>query len=135
MERFYIGQSAQRARTVTGEDIRQFAQITGDSNPVHLDADYAAGTRFGGCIAHGVLSAGLVSAVLGMDLPGPGSIYLGQQLKFLRPVYPGDTVTARVTITRLDGEKRRAVLDTVCINQKGEQVLAGEATMLLPPEE
>ncbi|MBQ9973438.1 MAG: MaoC family dehydratase [Oscillospiraceae bacterium] len=135
MERYYIGQSAQAAKTISESDIYLFAGITGDMNPVHVNQQYASQTRFEGRIAHGILSAGLISAVLGMQLPGPGSVYLGQQLKFLRPVYPGDTVTARATITHIDREKNRAVLSTVCTNQRGEEVVAGEATMLLPREE
>ena len=129
-----MGQTACTAKTITESDIYQFAGITGDMNPMHINAQYAEASRFGGRIAHGMLSAGLISAVLGMQLPGPGSIYLGQQLKFLAPVYPGDTVTARVTITDIDREKNRAVLDTECINQKGVKVIAGQATMLLPPQ-
>lgn len=132
METFYVGKSARIAKTISESDVYLFAGITGDMNPMHINAQYAQNTRFQGRIAHGMLCAGLISAVLGMQLPGPGCIYLGQQLKFVRPVYMGDTVTAEVTISSIDWTKNRAVLATVCTNQKDEIVVTGEATMLLP---
>lgn len=135
MERYYIGQSACTAKTISETDVYLFAGITGDMNPMHVNAPYASGSLFGNRVAHGMLSAGLISAVLGMQLPGPGSVYLGQQLKFVRPVYLGDTITAQATITDIDREKNRAVLSTLCTNQKGEVVVTGEATMLLPAED
>ena len=132
METFYVGQSARTAKTISESDVYLFAGITGDMNPMHINVQHAKDTRFQNRIAHGILSAGLISAVLGMQLPGPGCIYLGQQLKFLRPVYIGDTITAEATITAIDREKNRVVLSTVCTNQKDEAVITGEATMLLP---
>jgi len=132
MDSFYVGQSARTAKTISESDVYLFAGISGDMNPMHVNAQHAEGTRFRGRIAHGILSAGLISAVLGMQLPGPGCIYMGQQLKFLRPVYIGDTITAEATISAIDWTKNRVVLSTVCTNQKDEVVITGEATMLLP---
>ena len=125
-----LGQSAEYSKTVTDEDVRLFARITGDFNPVHVDEEAAAKTRFGGRIAHGMLSAGLVSAAIANRLPGPGSIYLGQTLRFTAPVRLDDTITVRLTITELLS-KKRVKLSTVCQNQKGETVLEGEATILM----
>ena len=125
-----LGQSAEYSKTVTDEDVRLFARITGDFNPVHVDEEAAAKTRFGGRIAHGMLSAGLVSAAIANRLPGPGSIYLGQTLRFTAPVRLDDTITVRLTITELLS-KKRVKLSTVCQNQNGETVLEGEATILM----
>jgi 3-hydroxybutyryl-CoA dehydratase len=125
-----VGQSAEYSKTVTDEDVRSFARVTGDFNPVHVDEEAAAKSRFGGRIAHGMLSAGLVSAAIANRLPGPGSIYLGQTLRFTAPVRLGDTVTVRLTITELLS-KKRVKLSTVCQNQNGETVLEGEATILM----
>lgn len=133
-EELSVGMSAERARTVTAEDVRRYAEVTGDFNPVHVDAEAAARSRFGGLIAHGMLSAGYVSAVLGMELPGPGSIYIAQTLKFTRPVKPGDTVTARVEVIEVIAARRRVRLATTCRNQHGEPVLEGEATILVPED-
>lgn len=133
-EELSVGMSAERARTVTADDVRRFAEVTGDFNPVHVDAEAAAKSRFGGLIAHGMLSAGYVSAVLGMELPGPGAIYLAQSLKFTRPVKPGDTITARVEVIELIAARRRVRLATSCRNQLGEPVLEGEATVLVPED-
>lgn len=129
-----VGMSAERARTVSQDDINAYAALTGDNNPVHLDAEAAAKSRFGGIIAHGMLSAGFISAVLGMELPGPGTIYIGQTIRFTKPVRPGDTVTVRVEITEIVEGKRRVKLATTCRNQHGETVLDGEATTLMPEE-
>ncbi|MBM3524693.1 MAG: MaoC family dehydratase [Alphaproteobacteria bacterium] len=126
-----IGQSASFAKTVTEADIVLFAGVSGDTNPVHLDADYAAGTLFKGRIAHGMLSAGFISTVLGTRLPGPGTIYLGQTLRFKAPVRIGDTVTATVEVATLDAEKKRAVLKTTC-TVAGKPVIEGEATVMVP---
>ncbi len=127
----HVGQSATLARTVTAADIVQFAAVTGDANPVHLDEAYARTTPFGGRIAHGMLSAAFISAVLGMQLPGPGTIYLSQTLKFRAPVRPGDTVQTTVTVRELIADKNRVVLDAVCA--VGELVvLQGEAVVLAP---
>ena len=122
-----VGQTAEFSKTVTEEDIRHFADATGDLNPVHLDEAHASRTRFGGRIAHGLLSAGFISACIAMRLPGPGSIYLSQSLRFLRPVRIGDTVTARVGVAELVPAKRRVRLTTQCRNQRGELVIDGEA--------
>ncbi len=133
-EELAIGMSAERARPVTAEDVLRYAEITGDFNPVHVDAEAAARSRFGGLIAHGMLSAGYVSAVLGKDLPGPGAIYVAQTLKFTRPVKPGDTITARVEVLEVITARRRVRLATTCRNQHGEPVLEGEATVLVPED-
>ncbi len=133
-EELAVGMSAERSRTVTAEDVLRYAQITGDFNPVHVDAVAAAQSRFGERIAHGMLTAGYVSAVLGMDLPGPGAIYLGQSMKFTRPVKLGDTVTARAEVIEIVEAKRRVRFATTCRNQRGETVLEGEATILMPEE-
>ncbi|MBS0544760.1 MAG: MaoC family dehydratase, partial [Proteobacteria bacterium] len=106
--------SAALSKTVSEADILMFAGVSGDTNPVHLDGEFAASTMFGGRIAHGMLSAALISAVFGTRLPGPGCIYLSQTLKFKAPVKIGDTVVARVTVKELKPEKRRAVFSTVC---------------------
>ena len=126
-----VGDTATLTKTITDEDIRAFAALTGDHNPIHLDDEYAATTRFGRRIAHGMLSASLISAVLANELPGRGSVYLSQSLKFLAPVYPGDTVTARVTITKIREDKPIVTLETVCCNQRDEQLLIGEAVVLI----
>jgi 3-hydroxybutyryl-CoA dehydratase len=128
------GVTAEMSKTITETDVTLFAGITGDFNPVHIDAVAAARSRFGGRVAHGMLSAGLISAVLGMKLPGPGSIYLSQSLKFTRPVRIGDTVTAQVSVASVNTEKRRVTLTTVCRNQDGETVLEGDALVLVPLE-
>jgi 3-hydroxybutyryl-CoA dehydratase len=126
-----VGQSEERTYTVTDETIRKFADVSGDDNPVHLDENFAAGTQFGGRIAHGMLSAGFISAVIGTRLPGPGCIYLSQSLRFRRPVKIGDEVTARATITGLDPERSRATMETVCL-VGGKTVIEGEALVLVP---
>ena len=126
-----VGQSDSVTTTITETDDYLFAGITGDLNPAHVNETYAAGTRFKHRIAHGMLSAGLISAVLGTQLPGPGSIYMSQSLKFLAPVYLGDTITATATIKELIPEKNRAVLTTEVVNQEGKVVTAGEAMLLL----
>ncbi|SRR6266581_932678 len=131
VEELAPGMSASFSKTITEADIVLFAGVTGDINAIHLDAVYAASTPFGGRIAHGMLSAGLISATLANRLPGPGTIYLGQTLAFRAPVRPGDTVTATVTVKSIVMEKRRVVLDTVC--RVGDTVvIEGEATMLAP---
>ena len=126
-----IGMSASTSKTITDADIVLFSGISMDTNPAHLDEEYAKKTQFGGRIAHGMLSAGLISAVLGNKLPGPGTIYLGQTLKFRAPVRAGDTVTATVTVKEINLEKNRAVLETVCkVGDTG--VIEGEATTMPP---
>ena len=127
-----VGQSASFTKTITESDVYTFAGLSGDLNPAHINEEYAKGTRFGGRIAHGMLSARLISAVIGMQLPGPGTIYMGQTLKFLSPVRIGDTVTATVKVTSIDEQRRRAVLETTCTNQEGTFLISGEAKVLLP---
>ena len=129
-----VGQAATMERTVTDGDVVAYAGITGDDNPVHLDEAAGARSRFGGRVAHGMLSAGYISAAIGTRLPGPGSIYLGQTLKFTAPVRIGDTVTTRVEVLELVPEKRRVKLATRCANQRGETVVEGEATVLVPED-
>ena len=131
LEDLSVGQSAELVRTVTEADITAFAQVTGDTNPVHLDADYAATTALGERIAHGMLSAGYISAVLGTSLPGPGAVYLSQALAFKRPVKIGAEVVARVTVTAIDEAKARVTLDTSCL-VNGKAVVGGEAVVLVP---
>lgn len=131
IEELKIGQSASTSKTITEADVVLFAGVSTDFNPAHMDEEYAKTTQFGGRIAHGMLSAGLISAVLGTKLPGPGTIYLGQTLKFRAPVHIGDTVTATVTVKELVVEKNRVVLETVC-TVAGKVVIEGEATMMPP---
>ncbi len=134
MQEWNEGDSASISKQITETDVQTFSSISLDTNPVHLDADYARQTRFGKKIAHGLLVGGLVSAVIGTKIPGPGAIYVGQTFRFLRPVFLGDTVTATATIARYDKEKGRMTLATVCRNQGGEEVLAGEAEIRYRPE-
>ncbi len=125
-----VGDSASRTLTIDDHVVRGFADITGDTNPVHLDEAYAATTRFGRRIAHGMIAAGLISATLANDLPGPGTVYLGQTLKFKAPVFLDDTVTATVEVVGVRNDKPIATLSTVCTNQDGEVVLEGEAVVM-----
>lgn len=134
LEELSVGQSDELTKTVTEKDIASFAEVTGDNNPVHLDAAYAAATPFKTRIAHGMLSAGYISAVIGTKLPGPGAIYIGQALRFKRPVKIGDVVTAKATITAIDAEKARVTLETVC-TVDGKPVVEGEATIMVPRRE
>jgi 3-hydroxybutyryl-CoA dehydratase len=127
-----VGERATRTRTISEEDIMLFAQISGDHNPIHLDEEYAAQSFFGKRIVHGSLVASLISAVLGNDLPGHGSIYLGQTLKFVAPVHIGDTITVSVETIAVRTEKRLVTLHTECVNQDGKAVLVGEATIKYP---
>ena len=126
-----VGQTATIAKTITEADILMFAAVSMDTNPVHLDAEAAAASMFKERIAHGMLSAGLISAVLGTRLPGPGTIYLGQTLKFRAPVKIGQTVTATVEVTSIDAEKKRATLKTTC-TVGGKPVIEGEAQVMVP---
>jgi len=127
-----VGDSAQFSKTVSETDVYLFAGITGDFNPAHVDEEYAKKTYFGTRIAHGLLSAGFISAVLGTRLPGPGAVYLRQELTFLGAVKIGDTITARVEVTEIDTVKGRVKLLTSCDNQEGKRVLTGEA-LVSPP--
>ncbi|MFL6282448.1 MAG: MaoC family dehydratase [Pyrinomonadaceae bacterium] len=129
---FNIGDAAEVSKTITDEDVRAFAELTGDRNPVHLDEEYASTTRFGRRIAHGMLGASLISTVLASKLPGAGSVYLSQTLRFNAPVYLEDTVTARVTVKHVREDKPVITLETVCVNQRGERVVEGEAVVLVP---
>ena len=126
-----VGQSAAYARTVTEADILMFAGVSGDYNPVHTDEIFATKVAFGGRIAHGMLSAGFISTVLGTKLPGPGTIYLSQTLKFKAPVKIGDTVVTRCTIKELNAEKRKVKFDTIC-TVRGKAVVEGEADIMVP---
>lgn len=126
-----VGRTDEYSKTVTESDILVFAGVSGDTNPVHLNHEFASETMFEGCIAHGMLTASFISTVIGTKLPGPGCIYVAQSLKFKAPVKAGDTVTARVTITELVPEKRFAVMKTQCI-VRDKVVLDGEATIMVP---
>jgi 3-hydroxybutyryl-CoA dehydratase len=129
-----IGATASRIKTFTDEDVRGFAQVSGDTNPVHLDDTYAATTRFGRRLVHGMLTASLISAALANDLPGEGTIYMSQTLQFKAPVFIGDTITATVEVIQFREDRRIATLATTCTNQAGQVVLTGEAVVLAPPE-
>ena len=129
-----LGSHATFSKTVTETDVVMYAGITGDFNPVHVDAVEAAKSRFGGRIAHGMLSAGFISACIAMRLPGPGAIYLSQSLRFTRPVRIGDTITARVEVAEWNASKRHARLTTICHNQDGKLVIEGEALVMVPDD-
>lgn len=129
-----VGDSAEITKTIDQSDIDAFARVTGDHNPVHLDEEFAKTTRFRRRIAHGMLTASLISAVLANKLPGEGSVYLGQTLQFVAPVFPGDEVTARVTVKEIREDKPIVKLETICVNQRGEVVVRGEATVLAADE-
>jgi 3-hydroxybutyryl-CoA dehydratase len=130
-----VGDSAQISKTITETDINDFARVTGDFNPVHLDQAYAEKTMFKGRIAHGLFSVGLLSTVLGNILPGHGTIYLSQEAKFLAPVRIGDTIMAKVEVIELNLEKNRAKLRTTCMNQDGKIVVDGIAWAMPPKKE
>lgn len=127
-----IGDSGSVAKTVTETDVYLFAGITGDFNPAHVNEQEANKGMFKGRIAHGIIGAGFISAVLAMQIPGPGTIYLGQELKFSKPVRIGDTITATCTVAELKPEKNIAKLETVCTNQNGDVVISGMATVMPP---
>ncbi|MEN9879620.1 MAG: hypothetical protein RIQ55_266 [Pseudomonadota bacterium] len=131
IDQLQVGMTRSYAKTITETDIILFAAASGDINSVHLNQEYAEKTPFGGRIAHGILTAGVISACIANKLPGIGTVYLGQTLKFKAPVRPGDTVTAIVTVKSLDAEKNRVVLETVC-QVAGKTVLEGEATVMAP---
>lgn len=126
------GDSARLSKTIMEPDIIGFAELTGDRNPVHLDPDFAATTIFGQRVAHGIMAAALISAVLGTRLPGPGAVYLSQTLRFLKPVFIGDTITARVKVREVFTEKKRVVVATSCINQHDDTIAEGESVLLIP---
>ena len=127
-----VGDRAEFTKTITETDVVLFAGITGDFNPAHVNQVWAEGTRFRGRIAHGMLSVGILSAVLGMYLPGPGTIYLSQELRFLAPVHIGDTITAQAEVQELAKEKNRVRLRTTCQNQDGTVVVDGTAWVMPP---
>jgi 3-hydroxybutyryl-CoA dehydratase len=131
IEDIEIGMSRSLLKQVSDRDIELFAEVSTDRNPVHLDDAYALDTIFEGRIAHGMLTAGLISAVIGEQLPGHGTVYLGQTLKFLAPVRPGDMVEAVVRVTDMEIGKRRVTMDTWC-SVEGKKVLRGEAVVLAP---
>ena len=129
-----VGSSARLLRTVTLEDIQAFAAVSGDINPAHLNPEYADATMFHGVIAHGMLGAALISALFGTQFPGPGTIYLGQELKFTKPVRIGDTLTVLATVSEKDDEKKRVKMSCLVTNQKGETVLKGDANLMPPTQ-
>jgi phosphate butyryltransferase len=129
-----IGDSASLSRTVSLKDVQLFAFLSGDVNPAHLDPDYAKTDIFHRVIVHGLWGAGLISAVLGVELPGPGTVYLDQTLKFSRPVDIGDTITATATVSEKHPDRHILHLACVCANQRGEVVISGEAVVLAPTE-
>lgn len=131
LDELTIGESATLSKTFTESEVRAFAEVSTDTNPVHLDEAYAASTQFGTRIVHGMLTASLFSALLGNQLPGPGTVYLGQSLRFRRPVKLGDTVDATVTVKSVDKDKNRVELECVCC-VGGKPVLLGDATVMAP---
>ncbi len=133
IDRLQVGDAAEFAKTVTETDIYLYAGITGDFNPAHVNEAYAKNTFFKTRIAHGMLTAGFISAIIANQLPGPGTIYLKQDLSFLAPVHIGDTITARVEILELNVEKNRVRMKTTCVNQDGVTVLHGEG-LVSPPK-
>ncbi len=134
LEQIEVGMTASFAKTITDADILMYAGVSGDTNPVHLNEEFACGTAFKGRIAHGMLTASLISTALGTKLPGPGCVYLSQSMKFLVPVRAGETVRAHVTVREIERDKRRVTMDTVC-RVGGKDVLVGEARLLVPAHE
>jgi 3-hydroxybutyryl-CoA dehydratase len=128
---FTVGEQASLTKVISDEDIWDFARISCDTNPIHLDDEYAKGTMFKGRIAHGILVTGLISAVVGTILPGPGSIYLKQSVKFLAPVRPGDAITVHAKVTAWDADRGRVTLLTEAFNQDGVTVITGEAQLVM----
>ena len=133
-EEIQVGDSGQVTKTVTETDVILYAGITGDNNPVHINEIEAKASRFGQRLVHGMLTAGFISAVLGTCLPGKGAIYMGQTLKFLRPVHIGDTVTAIAEVIAKNEDKRQITMRTTVVNQDGKIVIDGEALAFLPAE-
>ena len=125
-----VGMKESMSKVVSEQDVELFAEVTGDRNPLHLDESFARSTCFKGRIAHGLLSAGLISAILGGRLPGPGTIYLSQKLSFTAPVKIGDKITATVEVKSIN--RRRVTLTTTCVNQDGKVVIDGEAEVIAP---
>lgn len=127
-----VGDTNTHSFIVSDDIVQGFAELLGDRNPVHLDEEFARGTRFGRRIAHGMIAASQISAAIGNAVPGPGTVYLNQTLQFVAPVFVGDTVITTVTVTTIKDGKPVATLETVCRNQNGEVVLKGEAVVLFP---
>jgi len=127
------GETASLTKTFTDSDVINFSMISGDKNPIHLDENFASKTQFGKRLVHGILTSGLISAVLGMQLPGPGSIYLKQTLIFKAPVFIGDTITATVQISSIRPDKPIITMETICTNQDGVEVIVGSAILKTPP--
>jgi 3-hydroxybutyryl-CoA dehydratase len=130
-----IGDTASTTKTFTEKDVITFSEISGDKNPIHLDEEFASRTRFGKRLVHGILTSGMISALLGMELPGPGSIYIKQTLNFRAPVYIGDTITAMVKVINVREDKPIITMETICKNQEGDHVIEGEAVLLAPTPE
>ena len=131
-EEINLGDRAEYSRTVTQNEVLLFAGLSGDHNPIHLDADYARGTRFGQRIAHGMLSACFISTIFGTILPGKNTVYLSQELKFTKPVFLGDTVTAIARVVGKDDHRRILEMETMVVNQRDEEVIQGKARVMLP---
>lgn len=129
-----IGQTASYSKRVETKDIQLFAAVSGDVNPVHLDPDFAAGTRFKQCIAHGMLSGAIISAAIAMKLPGPGTIYLSQSLRFRRPVYPGDAVSVKLEVKEVNDRRGIVTIDCEVVNQDDQAVVTGTAEVMPPTE-
>lgn len=131
IDNFDVGMTESYSQTISDSDVKMFAKISGDNNPVHVDEEYAKQTRFGGRVVHGLFVASLISTIFGTKFPGPGSVYVSQNLKFLSPVYVNDTVIATVKIKFIDIERRRIYFDTECV-AKGKKILDGEAEIYVP---
>ena len=132
IQQLQVGDKAELRKTFIEEDVAEFARVSGDSNPAHMDENYAKTTQFKTRIVHGMLAGSLFSALLGTDLPGVGTIYTGQTLKFTRPVHFGEEITASVTVKELNAERNRAVFECLAVNSQGEPVIVGEATVMPP---
>lgn len=131
-EEIEIGDTASFSRLVTEREVEMFAAVSGDHNPVHLNPEYAATTSFGECIAHGMLTGAFISAAIAMELPGPGTIYLGQSLQFRAPVFLGDTLTVNLEVTEKHPKKPWVTIATIVVNQDGKEVAKGEASVMAP---
>lgn len=132
IDEIHKGDTAAFSKTLSESDVYLYAGITGDMNPAHINEEYAARTFFKGRIAHGMLLGGFISTILGTLLPGPGSVYISQSLRFLAPARIGDTITARAEVTDVLSEKNRVILRTTCVNQDGTLIVDGEAMMSVP---
>ena len=128
---YRIGQIATISKTISDKDVKQFAKLVGDKNPIHIDDEFAKNTQFGKRIVHGMFGASLISAVLGMKLPGPGVIYLSQSLQFTAPIFIGDKITAQVIVIKIREDKPIITMETNCINQNDEIVIKGEAILMV----